>query len=353
MARHAEALREHLDHASMSTRLRSLCERILAEGLPTVGLSRIADNGWGIPVPVPGLEGQVLTTWYELGPAMTAQAEILGKARDWSPEGRDILGGDLKVVNFFGFDNSFFYAMLVPALFLADRPGGRPPGTFVTNEFYRLDGLKFSTSRNHAIWVSEFLAQVDPDLVRFYLCLTRPERAQTSFTESEFRATVRSELEPWQTWLHQLGTRLGRLFGGIAQEPGFWTPEQRDFYRELQSTVLEVSRTYEAETFSLRRVARLLCEMVRRAQEFGNGESHWENVERRRNELRTTLALELATARALALLSAPLLPRFSSELWRGLGNETPLEENGWEEVPAWVPPGARIELDRAYFLFPV
>ena len=352
MERHAEALREHLARASMPTRLRSLCEEILAGGLPTVGLSRITDLGWGLPVPVPGLEGQVLATWYELGPAMIAQAEVLGESRGWGAEERDILSGELRVVNFFGFDNSFFYALLVPALFLAAWPDRQPPATFVANEFYRLDGLKFSTSRKHAIWVGEYLSRMPPDLVRFYLCLTRPEREQTSFTESEFRETVRRELGLWQTWLHQLGGRLGRLFDGIAQEPGFWTPEQRDFYRELQLTVADVGQAYEAETFSLRRVVRLLCEMVRRANDFGSGEVHWEKVERRRNELRTSLALELAAARALALLSAPILPRFSAELWRGLGNEKPLQENGWEEIPAWVPPGTPIDLDREYFSFP-
>jgi methionyl-tRNA synthetase len=352
MARHAEALREHLARASMPTRLRALCERILADGLPTIALSRIADGGWGIPVPVPGLEDQVLTTWFELGPAMMVQAELLGESHGWRAEDRDILSGDLRVVNFFGFDNSFFYALLVPALFLAAWPDRLPPATFVSNEFYRLDGLKFSTSRNHAIWVGEYLSRTPPDLVRFYLCLTRPEREQTSFTESEFRETVRRELGLWQTWLHQLGGRLRRSFDGIAQEPGFWTPEQRDFYRELQVTVEEVAQAYEPETFSLRRAARLLCEMVRRAYDFGNGEVHWETVERRRNELRTSLALELAAARALSLLAAPILPRFSTELWRGLGNETSLQENGWEEVPAWVPPNTRIDLDREYFAFP-
>ncbi len=350
LARHEAALRGLLAQASMPTRLRSLCESFLAAGLPTVGLSRVAD--WGIPVPVPGLAGQVLSTWLELGPSMMAQAEALGEKRGWSPERRDILGGGLRVVNFFGFDNSFFYALLTSALFLADRPDRRPPSTFVANEFYRLDGLKFSTSRNHAIWASEFLSRVPADLVRFYLCLTRPEREQTSFTESEFHDTVRRELGLWQTWLRQLGARLERLFGGITQEPGFWTSEQKEFYRELQGTVAQVGQAYEAESFSLRRVARLLCEVVRRAHDFGSGEVHWEKVERRRNELRTSIALELAAARALALLSAPMLPRFSTELWRALGNETSLQDNGWEEIPAWVPPGTQVNLDRELFVFP-
>jgi methionyl-tRNA synthetase len=350
MAEHAGALRGFVARASMPVGLRSFCESVLAEGLPEVNLTRLAD--WGIPVPVPGLEGQVLSSWFELAPSTITNALELGERRGWPAEARDVLAGDLEVVNFFGFDNSFFYAMLVPALLMAYRPDGRPPSTFVTNEFYRLDGLKFSTSRNHATWVIEILARVPADLVRFYLCLTRPEHEETSFTESELRETVKRELGLWQSWLQQLGGRLGRLFDGIAPEPGFWTPEQRDFYRDLQATVAEVGRAYEPETFSPRRAARLVSELVRRTRDFGTDEVRWERVARRRNELRSALALELAAARALALLSAPMLPRFSAELWRALGNETTLEQNGWEEIPAWVPPGTRVDLERDYFAFP-
>jgi methionyl-tRNA synthetase len=54
------------------------------------------------------------------------------------------------------------------------------------NEFYRLDGLKFSTSRNHAIWAHEFLVDEDPGALRLFLCWDRPDRTESDFTRRAY-----------------------------------------------------------------------------------------------------------------------------------------------------------------------
>ena len=58
----------------------------------------------------------------------------------------------------------------------------------MVNEFYTLDGLKFSTSRNHAVWANELLRDEDPALVRLFLAWDRPDRYQSDFTWKTFRA---------------------------------------------------------------------------------------------------------------------------------------------------------------------
>jgi methionyl-tRNA synthetase len=66
------------------------------------------------------------------------------------------------------------------------------------NEFYTLDGEKFSTSRNHAIWANDFLTDEDVDIVRLYLAWDRPDRFASDFTLSayrEFEAYVRPLLD--------------------------------------------------------------------------------------------------------------------------------------------------------------
>ena len=66
-------------------------------------------------------------------------------------------------------------------------PTARAAGA-VVNELYLLEGQKFSTSRNHALWAHEFLAAEDPELVRLYLSWDRPDRYESDFTEAGFRA---------------------------------------------------------------------------------------------------------------------------------------------------------------------
>ena len=90
--------------------------------------------------------------------------------------------------HFLGIDNAFYYGVLCPAVFAA---AGMPPGVLaglVVNEFYTLDGLKFSTSRRHAVWAEDFLGTEDPALVRLYLGWDRPAGFESDFTEAGYAA---------------------------------------------------------------------------------------------------------------------------------------------------------------------
>jgi methionyl-tRNA synthetase len=60
-------------------------------------------------------------------------------------------------------------------------------GGLVVNEFYRLDGKKFSTSRKHAVWAHEFFAGEDPVLVRLFLSWDRPDSYESDFTMAGYR----------------------------------------------------------------------------------------------------------------------------------------------------------------------
>ena len=78
-----------------------------------------------------------------------AYAAVNGDAggwRDWWDE------RSAEIVHFIGFDCGFSHAILWPALLIA-HGGIALPRTIVANEFYRLEGEKFSTSRGHAIWL--------------------------------------------------------------------------------------------------------------------------------------------------------------------------------------------------------
>jgi len=78
--------------------------------------------------------------------------------------------------------------VLYPAIFAAAGvPKPQMRGATV-NELYLLEGKKFSTSRNHALWADEFLATEDPELVRLYLSWDRPDRYESDFTHESYRA---------------------------------------------------------------------------------------------------------------------------------------------------------------------
>jgi len=344
-----EQLRDFVDRACMSTHLRTLCERMLADPLPTVSVSHVSK--WGIPVPIPGFEGQVIWSWLEMAGLYLAGAWDIGQKSGWELSGDAFLNTpDLEVVQFFGFDNGYFKALLLTALYLAIDKRGHLPSTFVTNEFYRLDSKKFSTSSNHLVSVLDFMRSADRDRARFYLCYTRPEQEQTNFTEEDFAATVQRELiDGWEGWLRALGKKIQTRFNGVAPDTGLWTQEQRHFENRLRDYCTRVEHFLSAEHFSPSRVVRLLSELVRDARGFGIAESHWANVRTGRDMERTGAALELAAARALAIASSPIMPEFARQLWDRLGCTPSLEEHGWKKLVWYVSAGASVDLDQTFF----
>lgn len=344
VARHAGRLREWYRRVEASTHLRSFCEEVLAEGPPELPVTQPGD--WGIEVPVPGWEGERIYVWFEIAPRYLAYARHLsrndGEGPEWSRWWNEPAA---RAVQFFGFDNSFYYGVSIPAVLLAFDPDIRLPDALVTNEFYRLDGQKFSTSRDHRILGRDLLAQVPVDAVRYHLAATGPEREQTNFTVEELRETCRRDLvDGLETWLGELAERVGERAGGLAPATGDWTPEHRRFLARLEGLWRDAGASYDARGFSPQRAVRTLAEIVREARRFGRGEVHWDRAASvRGEERRTALALELLAAKVFALTAAPILPGAACRIWRALGF-TPDGQEGpapgdWDGALDWVPAG--------------
>lgn len=353
VSRFADRLREAWRRIEMPARLRAFCEEVIEEGAPDFPVTQPGE--WGIEVPVPGYDDQRINVWFEIGPRYFAYAEHLSGERRAGDDGGDVGEGaaagwerwwkapEARVAQFFGYDNSFYYGVLVPALFLAFDPDVRLPAALVTNEFYRLDGQKFSTSRDHRILVRDLVEEVPREAVRWYLAHTCPEREETSFTLAGFRDACRRELlEGWEGWLAGLAARVADGAGGEVPATGDWTGEQRRFYHRLQSLLAEVEDGYGADGFSLQRVTRALSELVREGRRFGRGQVHWRRAAGTKDEERRTgLALELLAAKVLGLAAAPLMPETGERIWRALGYQEGPPPASWARALEWVPAGHR------------
>jgi methionyl-tRNA synthetase len=334
---YADQLRDYFEAAVLPTRLKALCYRAL-EDLPDIPITNVTD--WGIPVPVPGFEGQTIYSWFELLPGYMACTEALQRNDEgagscfWDEE-------DTQVVQFYGFDNGYYHAVFFTALLLAHDPPMHPTDAFVMNEFYRLDGAKFSTSRNHVIWGRDLFAKYPVDAVRFFLSYTAPEVEQTNFTESGFRRTVQHEIvDTWMAWLGELKQRLDCHHDGKAPEPGLWTRQHRHFHQAVGRLVAEIADAYEAASYSSQKAAHMICELARVSRRFGRSEVFRLEGPGGEDEQRTACALELAAAGMLAQTCSPMMPEFGDALWQGLGWAAAPDD--WSEVPSFLPSGMAI-----------
>ena len=171
---------------------------------------------------------------------------------------------------------------------LAVRVGTRchaEPKALVTNEFYELENLKFSTSLKHAIWVGDFLERYDADLVRLYLAYTNPELQRTSFVEAQMRA-----------WLSE--NVLGPGSASAARRAAASTTRRRG---AASKRIPRGSRAYYGvERFSLREAARVIVQAL-----------GWLSL--------ADAAPSPAVLSAFAAFCSPIMPRFAAELAASLG----------------------------------
>ncbi|MGW3025580.1 class I tRNA ligase family protein [Streptomyces sp. NPDC001221] len=188
LAPYREALTEIWSRAHIPPRVRALLARLLEQGLPDVPVSYPTD--WGIETS-DGTER--LDVWFEMG---LAYLYVIGRHLD--PHAVSLadharaFAGLGALWSFLGLDNAFYYAVLFPALASAvGVPRDKALTGLVVNEFYRLDGRKFSTSRGHAVWAHETLAERDPRAVRLFLSWDRPAPHASNFTADAFEANVR------------------------------------------------------------------------------------------------------------------------------------------------------------------
>ncbi|MGW2211317.1 class I tRNA ligase family protein [Streptomyces sp. NPDC001781] len=319
--------------AEWRPRLRAYLDTLFSRELPLTPVSRRA--GYGIPVPLDGWEGHILDTWFSGIFGYVAATACLTAAQG-EPDEWERLWSDpaTRIVNFIGFDCSFSHAALWPALLLA-HGGMTLPSQVVINEFYRLEGDKFSTSRNHAVWGGEFLRQVNADALRFHLCLTGPEREQTNFAAKEFATTVETVLvQGVEVWTRTVLAAVAEDFAGAVPDE---VPTAADGPAgELPEALTEqLAGALDAAAFSPQAAARALAAAVAAAvadlpelaKLRGTGDAYARRV-----------AAHVEALATVAVTSAAVMPGWSAYLAGHL--RVPVDQA--TRMPAWPADAVRL-----------
>jgi methionyl-tRNA synthetase len=333
--RHREGMTRFVANGNWRPRLAEFLNSMLAEPLPEVPVSRL--DPLGIPVPLPGWEGHILDTWFGgvwgYLAAATAHATIAGETATGEQLWKD---PDTEVIHFLGFDCSFSHAVFWPALLLA-HGDLRLPGHIITNEFYRLEGGKFSTSRGHAIWGGEFLRLQPADAVRFFLCLTGPEDSQTNFSSREYtRTTDEVLLGGLRTWTDDLISLVHNEFAGTV--PAGSTESADPRVAGAQALPDVVAAALAPASFSMRRAAEALRDTalampdsLAAARALGTGTQRAQAV-----------ADQLEALARFAAAAAPLMPAWSSQVSAALGLP---ETDPLSKTPPWPRDGRRMMIE--------
>jgi methionyl-tRNA synthetase len=301
LERHRAALERYFStRTTWRPHLLTLCDSLISE--PLIEYPASYPARWGIPVPLDAYPGQVVNVWLEMYPGQIHTTRLWAAASGNPGQATELWEGTARLVQFLGHDNSFFNAVLHPAIAMAGPQATLVPDDVITNQFYLLAGEKFSTSRHHLVLGREALADAGPDVLRFYIALTAPEHWQTSFSWKDLHYTREVDLaEILSCAVDSLLTLVADCSGSDRRTPDLHV------IALVRWAADRLQRFYDIEEFSLRDAAGTLLTFAAAAGEFAarDGKSD------------ATSAFYLS--RALAVLSAPLMPRFAKELWQALG----------------------------------
>ncbi len=165
------------------------CNSWLKEGLKPRAMTR--DLDWGVKVPVKDAEGKVMYVWFDAPIGyITATKEAAGE--EWTKWWQD---SETELTHFLGKDNIVFHTIIFPAMLKAHGDFILPTNV-PANEFLNLEGDKISTSRDHAIWLHEYLNEFPDktDELRYVLTTILPETKDADFTWKDYQAKVNNEL---------------------------------------------------------------------------------------------------------------------------------------------------------------
>ena len=221
-------------------RFRWVVEDALKRELPDFPVTM--PGSWGFPVAHADFPGQVINAWPEIM-AQQIYSYQRALARDTA------LGAQPAFVNFYGFDNAYFYAIVHTAMMSVIDDGRWLPHGAINNEFYNLDHQKFSTSNNHAIWSRDLLKRHPADAIRFYAAWNHPGFEKANFNEADMVGVLnRGPRRLWSSIASQYNARI-EGFDGPAGEP---SAEASTVGRAALSRIFD---SYSMERFHLRQAA--------------------------------------------------------------------------------------------------
>lgn len=294
----------------------------IQDGLKPRPVSR--DLEWGIPLPIPGYEQKVMYVWFEavIGYLSASIEWALAENRPgaWETWWRDPAA---RGYYFIGKDNIPFHAIIWPAELMGYDETLNLPYDIPANEFLNLEGQQFSTSRNWAIWVPDFLSRYAPDPLRDYLTSIAPESRDSEFTWQGFLERNNNELlATWGNLVHRILTFVQTRFEGRVPEPSEFDGRDRLLLDQIVTGFQRVGELYER--VELKAAQREAMALAREVNRYLDEKAPWFQIREDRQAAATTLFVALRAIDSLKLLLAPIVPFSSEQLHGMLGYTEPL-----------------------------
>ncbi len=301
----------------------------LESGLRDRAITR--DIEWGIPLPIEGYDDKRLYVWFEavIGylSASIEWARNSGEPDAWKP----FWSSDSRAFYFMGKDNIPFHTVIWPAMLLG-YGGLSLPYDVPANEYLNLEGFKFSTSRNWAVWLPEYLDRYEPDPLRYVLASNLPETSDSDFSWREYVRRNNDELvATYGNLVHRVLTMASRNFGSVPPQPDTLDDLSEGLIAEAHQRFDDAEQHLRA--VRLRQALQASMSLAQSANRYLERKAPWRALREDRADAARTLWTGLAVINCLKTTLYPFLPFSAQKLHAMLGFDGDVTDGGW----AWDP----------------
>jgi methionyl-tRNA synthetase len=321
------------------------CMSWIKSGLKPRAMTR--DLDWGVPVPLPNAEGKVLYVWLDapIGYISATQAWAEKTGKDWRPYWKKTEGKDTKLVHFIGKDNIVFHAIIFPIL-LKTHGEYILPDNVPAYEFLNLEGDKFSTSRNWAVWLHEYIERypTKTDELKYVLTSIAPESKDSEFTWADYQQRVNAELaDILGNFVNRTLVLTHKYFEGVVPSPGDFSAEEDILLERLLEFEPKISELMYA--YKIREAQQEMMQIARLGNKYLADEEPWKKIKSHPERVPTILYTALQITRELARMAQIFLPETANKIY-GMLN---LPADAWQGAVEQLKPGHTISTAEILF----
>lgn len=293
------------------------CKSWLKAGLQPRSMTR--DLDWGIDVPLEEAKGKKLYVWMDapIGYISATKQWAIDTGNDWKPYWKKQTNeaDNSCLLHFVGKDNIVFHCIIFPSILHAHGEYILPQNV-PANEFLNLEGGKLSTSRNHAVWLHEYLEEFPgkQDELRYVLTSILPETSDSEFTWKDYQARVNNELVAvLGNYVNRVMILMHKFYGGRIESDGnkvVLNDENLNtglgrFYDELEANI---------EAFKFRQALQNVMDIARLGNRYLTENEPWKTIKTNPETAKQTLHNCLVLIGHLAGCLQPFLPKTAKNI---------------------------------------
>ena len=292
------------------------CQSWLKSGLQPRSMTR--DLDWGVDVPLPEAEGKKLYVWLDapIGYISATKQWALDHGQDWEKYWKKQANAqdDSTLIHFIGKDNIVFHCITFPAILHAHGEYILPEN-IPANEFLNLEGDKLSTSRNHAVWLHEYLQEFPgkQDELRYVLTSILPETSDSEFTWKDFQARVNNELVAiLGNFVNRVMVLSHKYFDGKVALGSALTDSDQAVLNELSNFPQQIEQAISQYRF--REAMSHFMQAARLGNKYLAEQEPWKVYKEDPERVKTILYVSAQIVANLAVLAQPFLPKAAEKL---------------------------------------